>query len=73
MQYVKSNLISTRNSLLYDPIEQKVREATSNQPAKNPDKLRNEISEATNQYEHFLMIMQTLWKRLEVRSSLLID
>jgi hypothetical protein len=69
MNYLKSNIISTRNQLLYDPIEQKVREATSNTPAKNPEQLRKFVAEATNNYEHFLLIMQTLWKRMESRQK----
>ncbi|KAL0483612.1 hypothetical protein AKO1_011462, partial [Acrasis kona] len=64
-----NRVIHKKNQLLYDPIETRVREATSNNPAKNPERLRREIAEATNNYEHFLLILQTIWKRLESRGK----
>jgi len=61
---MKQFLRNMKNTTMFDPIEVKVRDATSSDPWGAPSTLMADIAEATLDYAQYPKLFQMLWKRL---------
>jgi len=61
---MKQFIRNMKNNTMFDPIEVKIRDATSSDPWGAPSTLLADIAEATLDYAQYPKLFQMLWKRL---------